>query len=87
MGTVEGLLLDELGDEAGPAGLVGCAQARAAVAVEKFVKQKVILEIRICVKERIIAEAGAAAVIVRQKKVDQPASQLDRDLVKRHALP
>ena len=39
--------LQELGDQAGPAGLVRGAHAAAGVAVEIFVEQDVILEMRV----------------------------------------
>ena len=51
-------LLQELGDQAGPAGLVAGADSGAVVAVEIFVKEQVIAELRVFLHFRRGAEGG-----------------------------
>ena len=52
--------LQELGDEAGPAGLMRRADAAAGVAVEVLVEQQVVAEVRVGLQLGALAERPAA---------------------------
>src|SRR5262245_46637471 len=51
-------LRDQVRDQSGPAGLVRCATATAIVAVEVFMEQDVVLEMRIGLKFFVAAKTG-----------------------------
>src|SRR5262249_23408362 len=76
-------LVDQVGDEPRPTGLVRCATAAAIVAVEIFMEQDVILEMRIGLKFLVAAENRAPAICPAQKKLEQASAQLVCDLVER----
>src|SRR5918995_3958106 len=78
--------LQQLGDRAGPAGLVRGADAAAVVAVEVFVEQHVVPEVRIVLQFRMRAERRAPAVLVAQENATETTRErlgdlLDRDEV------
>ncbi len=73
-------MLEEFGDEAGPAGLMAGAQSGAVVAVEVFVKQNQVAPVRIVLKNFRSTGDGAAAVPISQKDMDQAARNLRSDL-------
>src|SRR3954465_5299259 len=60
--------LDLLGDDAGPAGLVAGADPGAVVAVEVFVEQQVVAEVRVFLKLFGPAERGSAAIFVAEEQ-------------------
>ena len=66
-------LLEQLGYQAGPAGLVAGAEAGAVVAVEVFVEQDVIAPMRVGLELVGAAEHGTAAVLVAKKEPGQAA--------------
>ena len=74
-------LCDQVCDQSGPAGLMRCATATAIVTMEVFMKQDVVLEMRIGLKFFVAAENRASAVGTAQKDLEQPAAQFVRDLV------
>src|SRR6266508_1150912 len=74
-------LADEIRDQSGPAGLVRCATATAIVAVEVFMEQDVVLEMRISLKFLVGAEHGTPAVGSAHKQLEHTAAQFIRDLV------
>src|SRR6516165_5286196 len=55
-------LIDKVGDEAGPAGLMRGAASAAIIAVEVFMKKDVILELRIHLKLFVISENRTSSV-------------------------
>src|SRR5215813_14034478 len=73
-------LADEVGDQSGPAGLVGCATAAAIVAVEVFMEQDVVFEMRVGLKFFVAAENRTSPVGTAQEDLEQPAAQFVRDL-------
>ncbi len=78
---------DGVGDDAGPAGLVGGTQAGAVVAVEVLVEQQVVLPGRVGLEPLDAAEAGPAAVGADQEDRDQALAQVLGDLAERQLLP
>src|SRR5579864_3136728 len=77
-------LLQKLGDQRGPAGLMARSQARAVVAVEIFVKQRIIAEIRIVLESLRAAEHRPAAAGVAQKQSRQAPRQLGCHIAEVH---
>src|SRR5689334_12926424 len=57
----------KLGHQGGPTGLMRCANAATVVAVKIFVKQNVILELRIAREFRMTFQNGPLAVAAFQK--------------------
>ena len=80
-------LADQIGDQPGPAGLVGCATAPAIVAVEVFMEQDVVLEMRIGLKFFVAAENRTSTIGTAQEDLEQSAAQLVRYLLQRQLLP
>src|SRR5918996_5950678 len=75
--------LQELRDQAGPAGLMGRADAAARVAVEVLVEQYVVAEVRIALQLRVLAEPRPHAAFVLEEQPLQPRRDLVGDLVDR----
>src|SRR5436305_26144 len=73
----------KVGDETGPARLVGGAAPAAIVAVEVLVEQDVVLEMRIGLELLIAAENRTPAVGAAEKEPEQTMTQLVGDLVER----
>src|SRR5215470_14254456 len=73
-------LFDELGDQAGPAGLVAGADSGAVIPVKVFIKENQIAPVRVGLKYFLSASDRAAAVVIAQKNVSQPAGDFCRDL-------
>ncbi len=69
-------LLQQLGHQAGPAGLVAGAEAAAGVAVEVLVEQEVIAEVGVVLEQLDVAEDRPAPVGVAQEEPRQPPRQL-----------
>ena len=63
-----GEVVDEVGDEAGPAGLVRGAETVAVVAVEVFVERDVVPEVRVVLELGVAAEDRPAAVRAAQEE-------------------
>jgi len=59
--------LQQLGDQAGPAGLVRGPDAAAIIAVKIFVEQDVVLEMRVGREFVMIFQGGPQAVVAFQK--------------------
>src|SRR5262249_15811911 len=76
-------LLQQLGDQRGPSGLVARADRRAGVAVEILVKRNQIVPVRIGLKTRVVAEDRPAADRILQEDSRQPPRQLGRHLAER----
>src|SRR5262249_52998521 len=68
--------LQQLGDQRGPTGLMRRADAAPRVAVEVFVKQQVIPEVRVVLVLGRLPEDGPPAALVRQENAGQAAGQL-----------
>src|SRR6476646_6207234 len=64
-------VLDHLGDERGPAGLVGGAEASAGVAAEVLVEQHEIAPRRVH-EQRIAAVTGALSILARHEQAREP---------------
>lgn len=76
-------LLDELGNETRPAGLVGRAQARAAIAVKILVEEDQIAEVGVGLQKfRLPVESTVP--VSTQKEVDQAAGKFGRNFPKGH---
>src|ERR1700730_5799826 len=80
-------LLDKVGDQSGPAGLVGCAAAAAVVAVEILVEQNVVLEMGIDLKLFVGAKNRAPSVRTPQKNPEDPTTQLVGNFIETHHGP
>ena len=65
---VLGVLLDQLGDQAGPPGLVAGAEAGAGVAIEIFVEQDEVAPVRIGLELLAIAVDRPAALRCLRKR-------------------
>ena len=76
-------LIDEVGDEAGPAGLMRSATAAAIVAVKVLEEQDVVLEIRIGLELFIASEDGAPSIGTALKELQQTPAQFVADLIQR----
>src|SRR5690242_11310054 len=73
-------LLEEFGDDGGPAGLVGGAEALAGVAVEVLVEEDQVAPVRVGLELLAGAEDGAAAIGAAQEDVAEPPRELGGDL-------
>src|SRR6266540_6872214 len=80
-------LLQELGDQAGPAGLVAGADAGPAVAVEVLVEQDQVAPVGIALEQLEGAVDRPASVTAAQEDAGEAPRQLGRDLPQRHRLP
>ena len=69
---------DDVGDQAGPAGLVRRAQPGAVVAVEVLVEHQVVLPRRVVLQALDPAEARPPPVGADQEDRDQPLAQVVR---------
>ena len=69
------MLLDEFGDQAGPAGLVASAHPGAVITMEVLVEQHVIAPVGVVLKALAPAEHRSPAVTVAQK--DPPSYDSD----------
>src|SRR5437763_13515237 len=69
-------LLQELGHEAGPAGLMAGADTGAVVAVEILVEQRQVSPVRVAPEELEAPVHGPASILVDEEDADQPAGQL-----------
>ena len=79
--------MEEFGDEAGPAGLVRGAAAAAGVAVEIFVEEDVILEVRVAGLLGMVLQDGALAVRAGEEEFDEPAGQFVGHFVEGEEFP
>jgi len=66
------LLLDQLGDEAGPAGLMARAEPRAIIAVEILEEEEAVAPIGIVLETLHPAEDRAASGPIAREERDQP---------------
>lgn len=72
------------GDEAGPAGLMACAEAGAVVAIEIFVEQDVVTPVGVLLKLRGAAVDGASSRAIFQENAMQPVIDFAGDFVESH---
>ena len=77
---------DDIGDHAGPAGLVGGTQPSAVVAVEVLVEKQVVLPCRVGLEAFDAPEAGPAAVGADQEDRYQALAQVLSDLAEGQLL-
>ena len=73
-------LFDKFCDQAGPAGLMACADPRAIVAVKVFVEKDKVAPVGIILKKLGGARHGAAAVRIAKKNVRQAPGNFRSDL-------
>src|SRR5262245_38729809 len=64
--------LNQFCNQPGPPGLVGCAHAPAIVAVKIFVKEQVVVKMRVVLDLRVLAMHRTPTVVVLLKNADQP---------------
>src|SRR5258706_9501524 len=76
-----GARLQQLGHEAGPAGLMRGTHAAAGVAVKIFMEQDVVLEVGIVRELRMIFENGTLAVLAFQEKLREALRDFAGDFV------
>ena len=67
---------DEVGDQRGPAGLVGGADTAAGVAVEVLVEGQQAVPVRVGLEQAGVAEDRAAAVGVVEEDRDETAGEV-----------
>src|SRR6266568_7952716 len=80
-------LRDHIGNQPAPACLVRGAQPASGIAVEVFVEQDVILEMRVRLHLLITAKDGTSSGLIPPENIDQAVAQLVRDLPQRQHLP
>src|SRR5262249_20444576 len=80
------VLLDELGAQSGPAGLVARTDSGAVVAVEVFVKRNQIAPMRVVLKFFSAAEGGSLPIRVQEEDLHEPTRNFSGDLPERHHL-
>src|SRR5262249_15739056 len=80
------VLLDELGDQSGPAGLVARTDSGAVVGVEGFVKRNQIAPMRVVLKFFSAAEDGSLPIRVQEEDLHEPTRNFSGDLPERHHL-
>src|SRR5438445_13847951 len=80
------LLLDEVGNEAGPAGLVARAYTSAVVAIKVLVERNVVAPVWIMLEGLLIAEHRPPPVSVPRKDADQALRERGGYLVQRQIL-
>src|SRR5258708_40220861 len=92
LGPVVGLvgllmhLRDHIGDQSAPTRLVRRAQPAPTLAVEIFIEQDVVLEVRVCLHLLLATEDRPTSLLVAPEDVRQATLQLVGDLFKRHPL-
>jgi hypothetical protein len=79
-------LLNQFGDQSGPAGLVIGAESCPVVAMEVFVKQDVILPVRVTLELFRAAKNRTLPILISQKEICQPPRNLFRHLTSIHHL-
>ena len=79
-------LVDQVGNQCGPPGLVARANAGAVVAVVVLVKEQVIAPVGIVGKLRRAAMHRPPLVFVEQEDIDHPAGDVARDRLERDRL-
>src|SRR5215510_4182407 len=79
-------LLDQFGNQPGPASLVAGAKSRAVVAVEIFEEENQVAPVFIALKLFDRAVNGSASGLIAQEEVDQAPRQLLADVPKVHQL-
>src|SRR5580658_3166200 len=77
-GTLFPALLDQFGDEPGPAGLVARADTGAVIPMEIFVEKKQVLPVGIALEQFRAASDGAAALLVTNENVNEAAGDFGR---------
>ena len=76
-------LLEELGDEGRPPGLVRRSKSGARIAMKILVKEEQIAEMRVALELLDGTVKGTASVRIRSENGDQPARKVARDLPER----
>ena len=76
--------LEQLRNEASPAGLMRRAQATARVAVEIFVEEQVVPEMRVARLLRVAFQCRAFAILVLQEQTFKPPPEFVGNFVQRH---
>src|SRR5581483_3873536 len=79
-------LVEQLGHQRGPAGLVAGAQPGAGVAVEVLVEEDLLAPVRIALEQLGLAVDRAAAVRPRQEEAREARGELVGDLPERALL-
>ena len=80
------LLLNQLGDQARPTGLVARAQARAGVAMKIFMEQEIIPPARVGLQQFMVAIEGPPALLIAQEEIDQPVREMVCHAIQRGIL-
>src|ERR1700676_3456017 len=78
-------LLQQLGDEGGPAGLVAGAHACAVVPVEIFIEQGIVVKVRVGLIFFAPAKYRPPALVVAQEDSRKTSRKLSRHLAQVHA--
>ena len=68
--------IEKFGHQCGPAGLMGGADPASAVAMEIFIEEQMIPELRIVLQAFAVAVDGPLPVFVELKKTYQPGGKL-----------
>jgi hypothetical protein len=79
-------LLQQLGDQAGPAGLVAGAHAATAVAVEILVEGDMVAPVGVALEQLDLAEDRSSTISVPQEDALQAARDVACDLPQRQLL-
>ena len=65
-------LVNQIGDQPGPAGLVPGTEAAAGIAIKIFMKQYQIAEHWVILEQRAVVEDRPLAILIALKQPDQP---------------
>src|SRR5262245_28268371 len=76
--------MDDACNNAGPTGLMACAQSRPIVSVEVFVEENVIAPVRVGLELVGAAVNRPPAVLISQKDIRETAADLLSHAVERH---
>lgn len=79
-------VVDNLGDETGPAALVGSSETTTGIAVEELVEPEVVLPVLVEVKQVGLCVDGAAALVVAGEEVLHSVLKLLGDLAQMHVV-
>src|ERR1017187_9116023 len=79
-------LVNQGGDEGGPAGLMRGAEAFASVAVEKFVKEQIVAPVRVVLKLFLRTVNGPLSILISHEQRDQTIGKAIRHFFERDFL-
>ena len=80
------LLLNQLGNQPCPAGLMACAQSRAVIAMKVFMEEDMVSPVWVLLQERVVAIERPSAALIAQEETDQPVREFIGNGIERQIL-